>query len=217
MQQRGEGGIAEIELHAAEFSERQSPLKGLEQLPLPHIQNNQSCGVAITPHEDPYPSLIEIDLLLEGARHGVIFPDPVDGVLGGDQGAARGQMEHQLTPLFRGHLAKGLQVQRLLIGGIEGVVPMPLQQGHIGEVGKLVGRRERLEEPREAAAEVAEVGRVLSVGDGIARVYGLDQVQAGEMVEFPGGIKGMALNIENDNVGVVIFGSDRDITEGDVV
>ena len=66
-------------------------------------------------------------------------------------------------------------------------------------------------------AEVAEVGRVLSVGDGIARVHGLDQVQAGEMVEFPGGIKGMALNLEADNVGVVIFGTDRDITEGDVV
>ncbi|MGB0555666.1 MAG: F0F1 ATP synthase subunit alpha, partial [Paracoccaceae bacterium] len=66
-------------------------------------------------------------------------------------------------------------------------------------------------------AEVAEVGRVLSVGDGIARVHGLDQVQAGEMVEFPGGIKGMALNLESDNVGVVIFGSDRDIKEGDVV
>ena len=66
-------------------------------------------------------------------------------------------------------------------------------------------------------AEVAEVGRVLSVGDGIARVHGLDQVQAGEMVEFPGGIKGMALNLEADNVGVVIFGSDRDISEGDVV
>ncbi|QFT57488.1 ATP synthase subunit alpha [Sulfitobacter sp. THAF37] len=66
-------------------------------------------------------------------------------------------------------------------------------------------------------AEVAEVGRVLSVGDGIARVYGLDNVQAGEMVEFPGGIQGMALNLESDNVGVVIFGSDRDITEGDVV
>ena len=66
-------------------------------------------------------------------------------------------------------------------------------------------------------AEVAEVGRVLSVGDGIARVHGLDQVQAGEMVEFPGGIKGMALNLETDNVGVVIFGTDRDITEGDVV
>ncbi|KAG1649200.1 ATP synthase subunit delta [Nymphon striatum] len=56
-------------------------------------------------------------------------------------------------------------------------------------------------------AEVAEVGRVLSVGDGIARVYGLDNVQAGEMVEFPGGIQGMALNLEADNVGVVIFGS----------
>jgi len=66
-------------------------------------------------------------------------------------------------------------------------------------------------------AEVAEVGQVLSVGDGIARVYGLDNVQAGEMVEFPGGIKGMALNLEVDNVGVVIFGDDRTIKEGDVV
>ena len=58
-------------------------------------------------------------------------------------------------------------------------------------------------------AEVSEIGRVLSVGDGIARVYGLDQVQAGEMVEFPGGIRGMALNLEVDNVGVVIFGTDQ--------
>ncbi|MCC2665201.1 MAG: atpA, partial [Geminicoccaceae bacterium] len=58
-------------------------------------------------------------------------------------------------------------------------------------------------------AEVAEVGRVLSVGDGIARVYGLDQVQAGEMVEFEDGTRGMALNLESDNVGVVIFGDDR--------
>ncbi|WP_112321216.1 F0F1 ATP synthase subunit alpha [Oceanibium sediminis] len=66
-------------------------------------------------------------------------------------------------------------------------------------------------------AEVAEVGRVLSVGDGIARVFGLDNIQAGEMVEFPGGIRGMALNLESDNVGIVIFGSDRDIKEGDVV
>ena len=66
-------------------------------------------------------------------------------------------------------------------------------------------------------AEVAEVGQVLSVGDGIARVYGLDSVKAGEMVEFPGGIKGMALNLESDNVGVVIFGDDRTITEGDTV
>ena len=65
--------------------------------------------------------------------------------------------------------------------------------------------------------EVAEIGRVLSVGDGIARVHGLDNVQAGEMVEFPGGIRGMALNLESDNVGIVIFGSDRDIKEGDVV
>ncbi|MEM7546767.1 MAG: F0F1 ATP synthase subunit alpha [Pseudomonadota bacterium] len=66
-------------------------------------------------------------------------------------------------------------------------------------------------------AQVAEVGRVLSVGDGIARVYGLDNCQAGEMVEFPGGIRGMALNLESDNVGVVIFGDDRTIKEGDTV
>ena len=66
-------------------------------------------------------------------------------------------------------------------------------------------------------AEVSEVGQVLSVGDGIARVYGLDNVQAGEMVEFSSGVKGMALNLENDNVGVVIFGDDRSIKEGDVV
>ncbi len=69
----------------------------------------------------------------------------------------------------------------------------------------------------DTAAEVAEVGEVLSVGDGIARVHGLDRVQAGEMVEFPGGIKGMALNLETDNVGVVIFGSDTEIKEGDTV
>ena len=68
-----------------------------------------------------------------------------------------------------------------------------------------------------AEAEVSEIGQVLSVGDGIARIHGLDKVQAGEMVEFPGGIKGMALNLETDNVGVVIFGNDRDIKEGDTV
>jgi len=67
------------------------------------------------------------------------------------------------------------------------------------------------------AAEVSEVGQVLSVGDGIARVYGLDNVQAGEMVEFENGIRGMALNLESDNVGIVIFGSDRDIKEGQTV
>src|ERR1700753_915665 len=66
-------------------------------------------------------------------------------------------------------------------------------------------------------AESAEVGQVLAVGDGIARVYGLDSVQDGEMVEYPGGIKGMALNLETDNVGVVIFGNDSTIKEGDVV
>jgi F-type H+-transporting ATPase subunit alpha len=66
-------------------------------------------------------------------------------------------------------------------------------------------------------AQVSEIGQVLSVGDGIARIYGLDNVQAGEMVEFANGIRGMALNLETDNVGVVIFGSDRDIKEGDTV
>src|ERR671921_657979 len=66
-------------------------------------------------------------------------------------------------------------------------------------------------------AEVSEVGTVLSVGDGIARIHGLDNVQAGEMVQFDGDIKGMALNLEADNVGVVIFGSDAEIGEGDTV
>jgi F-type H+-transporting ATPase subunit alpha len=68
-----------------------------------------------------------------------------------------------------------------------------------------------------AEAEVAEVGRVLSVGDGIARAYGLDEVQAGEMVEFEDGTKGMALNLESDNVGIVVFGDDRNIKEGSTV
>ncbi|WP_434615040.1 F0F1 ATP synthase subunit alpha [Azospirillum sp. B2RO_4] len=66
-------------------------------------------------------------------------------------------------------------------------------------------------------ADVAEVGQVLSVGDGVARVHGLDNVRAGEMVEFPGGLQGMALNLETDNVGIVIFGDDRGIKEGDTV
>ena len=65
--------------------------------------------------------------------------------------------------------------------------------------------------------EVSEIGKVLSVGDGIARVYGLDNVQAGEMVEFKDGLKGMALNLESDNVGIVIFGDDKAIKEGDTV
>jgi F-type H+-transporting ATPase subunit alpha len=66
-------------------------------------------------------------------------------------------------------------------------------------------------------AEVTEVGQVLSVGDGIARVFGLDNVQAGEMVEFENGVRGMALNLESDNVGIVIFGNDREIKEGQTV
>src|SRR5262249_39784750 len=66
-------------------------------------------------------------------------------------------------------------------------------------------------------ADVAEVGQVLSIGDGVARVYGLDTVQAGEMVAFPNGMRGMALNLESDNVGVVVFGEDRGIQEGERV
>jgi F-type H+-transporting ATPase subunit alpha len=65
--------------------------------------------------------------------------------------------------------------------------------------------------------QVDEIGRVVSVGDGIARVYGLNKIQAGEMVEFASGVKGMALNLENENVGIVIFGSDTAIKEGDIV
>ena len=64
---------------------------------------------------------------------------------------------------------------------------------------------------------IDEIGRVLSVGDGIARVYGLNKIQSGEMVEFASGVKGMALNLENDNVGIVCFGSDTTISEGDIV
>src|ERR687889_157061 len=69
----------------------------------------------------------------------------------------------------------------------------------------------------DSDSEVSEVGTALSVGDGIARIHGLDNVQAGEMVEFGNGTKGMALNLEADNVGVVIFGSDADISEGTTV
>ena len=73
-------------------------------------------------------------------------------------------------------------------------------------------------EQYSGTVEVEEVGTVLQVGDGIARVFGLDKVQAGEMVEFvKSGIKGMALNLENDNVGIVCFGSDTTINEGDIV
>ena len=68
-----------------------------------------------------------------------------------------------------------------------------------------------------SALDIDEIGRVLSVGDGIARVYGLNKIQSGEMVEFASGVKGMALNLENDNVGVVCFGSDTSINEGDIV
>jgi F-type H+-transporting ATPase subunit alpha len=82
------------------------------------------------------------------------------------------------------------------------------------EISKIL--KEQISDYRSKAS-VSEVGKVLSIGDGIARVYGLDEVQLGEMVEFDGGVKGMALNLESDNVGVVIFGDDRSIKEGDTV
>jgi len=65
--------------------------------------------------------------------------------------------------------------------------------------------------------ETKEFGTVISIGDGIARVFGLNQVQAGEMVEFSSGVRGMALNLETDNVGIVVLGNDREIQEGDIV
>jgi F-type H+/Na+-transporting ATPase subunit alpha len=87
-------------------------------------------------------------------------------------------------------------------------------QVQVSEISKLL--KEQIEN-LNLSPQVSEVGQVLSVGDGVARVYGLDSVQAGEMVEFSSGIKGMALNLEPDNVGVVIFGNDRHIKEGDIV
>ena len=72
-------------------------------------------------------------------------------------------------------------------------------------------------EDYDRKTEVAETGTVLSVGDGIARVYGLEKAQAGELVEFDGGLQGIALNLEEDNVGVALMGSDRTVKEGDTV
>ena len=85
---------------------------------------------------------------------------------------------------------------------------------NVSEISSII--KEKIE-GSDIMADVAEVGQVLSVGDSIARVYGLEKVQAGELVEFAGGVKGMALNLEEDNVGVVIFGSDQSIREGDMV
>ena len=84
-----------------------------------------------------------------------------------------------------------------------------------GELSAILEERV-VEYYKESKLSVDEVGKVLTIGDGIARVYGLNQVQAGEMVEFSCGIKGMALNLDTDNVGCVIFGDDREIFEGDI-
>ena len=85
---------------------------------------------------------------------------------------------------------------------------------HASEISSII--KDKIAEA-DVNLDVSEVGKVLSVGDGIARVYGLDKVQYNEMVEFESGVKGMALNLEEDNVGVVIFGSDESIKEGDTV
>lgn len=82
------------------------------------------------------------------------------------------------------------------------------------EISKVL--REQIKD-LDAQADIAEIGQVISVGDGVATIYGLDNVQAGEMIEFEGGISGMALNLEEDVVGAVIFGADRDVSEGSVV
>ena len=83
------------------------------------------------------------------------------------------------------------------------------------EISKIL--KEQIQNFDQSQAQVAEIGRVLSVGDGIARVHGLDNVQAGEMLEFPNNVRGMALNLEHDSVGIVLFGQDQKIQEGDTV
>ncbi len=85
---------------------------------------------------------------------------------------------------------------------------------HAAEISSILKKQI---ENLDSETELSEVGTVLSIGDGIARVYGLDKVQAGEMVEFSGGLRGMALNLDADNVGVVVFGSDQNVREGDLV
>ena len=91
--------------------------------------------------------------------------------------------------------------------------------GSVIELSSYLEKRisEKSAEYAASSASFDEVGRVVSVGDGIARVYGLNKVQAGEMVVFSSGLRGMALNLEDSNVGVVIFGDDRSILEGDTV
>ena len=92
--------------------------------------------------------------------------------------------------------------------------PLCAQKLNIGEAAAI------LEQKISSISQVndlKEFGKVISIGDGIARVFGLNQVQAGEMVEFSSGVKGMALNLESDNVGIVVLGNDRDIQEGDIV
>ena len=90
-----------------------------------------------------------------------------------------------------------------------------MQKLNIGELSKLL--ETQIKQSISKKISLTETGKVLSVGDGIARVYGLNKIQAGEMVEFARGVKGMALNLENDNVGVVLFGNDNAIYEGDIV
>jgi F-type H+-transporting ATPase subunit alpha len=100
------------------------------------------------------------------------------------------------------------------IGGSRGFTTTPAIASGAQELSSLL--EERISK-HYSDMNIDEIGRVLSVGDGIARVYGLNKIQSGEMVEFASGVKGMALNLENDNVGIVCFGSDTTISEGDIV
>jgi F-type H+-transporting ATPase subunit alpha len=90
-----------------------------------------------------------------------------------------------------------------------------MQKLNISELSKLL--ETQIKQSVSKTTPLAEVGKVLTIGDGIARIYGLKNVKAGEMVEFASGVKGMALNLESDNVGVVVFGNDKFITEGELV
>ena len=90
-----------------------------------------------------------------------------------------------------------------------------MQKLNVNELSKLLEAQIKQSTPKEVS--LTETGKVLTIGDGIARIYGLKKVKAGEMVEFASGIKGMALNLESDNVGVVVFGNDKFISEGELV
>merc|ERR1711990_944856 len=128
-----------------------------------------------------------------------------------------GSRSMQATRTALRHAANGLKRAAPAISAVRQIHATPARAAGMGaaEISSILESRIK---SFYAEADVEEIGRVLTVGDGIARVYGLNEVQAGEMVEFsPSALKGMALNLESDSVGVVIFGNDRNIKEGDIV